>query len=94
MRVVKNEYVESWRTREDEIALFPQQAAISFEAGVMNFMLDSYSEMDSASAAMPAGQGCGGIDEILPAAEVVRRLVDDTQSALERATLAFDSQSG
>jgi enoyl-[acyl-carrier protein] reductase II len=88
--VIKNDYAESWRTREDEIALFPQQAALSFEAGVMNFMLDSYSEIDATSAAMPAGQGCGGIDEILPAAEVIRRLVADAQAALEQATHAFE----
>jgi enoyl-[acyl-carrier protein] reductase II len=90
MRVIKNDYAESWRTREDELALFPQQAALSFEAGVMNFMLDSYSEIDATSAAMPAGQGCGGIDEILPAAEVIRRLVADAQAALEQATHAFE----
>ncbi|MBW2286824.1 MAG: nitronate monooxygenase [Deltaproteobacteria bacterium] len=90
MRVVKNDYAESFRTREDEIALFPQQAAFSFEAGVMNFMLDSYSEMDTASSCMPAGQGCGGINEILPAAEVIRRLVGDAQEALEHAAHAFN----
>jgi enoyl-[acyl-carrier protein] reductase II len=90
MRVIKNDYAESWRTREDELALFPQQAALSFEAGVMNFMLDSYSEIDAASSAMPAGQGCGGIDEILPAAEVIRRLVADAQAALEQAAHAFE----
>jgi enoyl-[acyl-carrier protein] reductase II len=90
MRVMKNDYAESFRTREDEIALFPQQAAFSFEAGVMNFMLDSYSEMDAASSCMPAGQGCGGINEILPAAEVIRRLVGDAQAALEHAAHAFN----
>lgn len=89
MRVLKNEYAESWRTREDEIAPFPQQAALSLESGVMNFMLDSYSEMDAASSCMPAGQGCGGIDEILPAEQIVRRLVDEAQIAIERASLAF-----
>jgi enoyl-[acyl-carrier protein] reductase II len=90
MRVMKNDYAESWRTREDEIALFPQQAAFSFEAGVMNFMLDSYSEMDAASSCMPAGQRCGGIGEILPAAEIVRRLIGDAQAALEQAAHAFE----
>jgi enoyl-[acyl-carrier protein] reductase II len=89
MRVLKNTYAESWRTREDEIALFPQQAAFSLEAGVMNFMLDSYTEMDATRSCMPAGQGCGGINEILPAAEVVRRLVGDAQAALEQAAHAF-----
>lgn len=93
MRVIKNEYAEGWRSREDEIAPFPQQAVSSFESGVMNFMLDSYSEMDATRAAMPAGQGCGGIDEILPAAEIIRRLVGDAQIALERAAHAFDPGS-
>jgi enoyl-[acyl-carrier protein] reductase II len=90
MRVITNEYAESWRKREDELALFPVQAAHSLEAGVMNFLLDTYAEMDATSSCMPSGQGCGGIDEILPAAEIVRRLVEDARAAIERAAHAFE----
>jgi enoyl-[acyl-carrier protein] reductase II len=89
MRVIRNPYADGWRNREDEIQPFPQQAAFSFEKGVMNFTLDSWEEMDAESACMPAGQGSGGIDDIAPAAEIVRRLVEDAKTALDDAARAF-----
>jgi len=90
MRVIKNDYADGWTTREGELKPFPLQAVHSFETGVMNFMLDAYDEMTSESSCMPAGQGCGGIDDIVPAAEVVRRLVEDAKTALEQAARPFE----
>jgi NAD(P)H-dependent flavin oxidoreductase YrpB (nitropropane dioxygenase family) len=31
---------------------------------------------------MPAGQGSGGIDEVLPAGEIVRRVVDEARQVI------------
>jgi len=33
---------------------------------------------------MPAGQGVGAIDDILPVAEIVRRLVEGAREEIER----------
>jgi enoyl-[acyl-carrier protein] reductase II len=40
--------------------------------------------MDPARSCMPAGQGVGGIGEILPAGEIVRWVVEEAQATIER----------
>jgi len=82
MRVITNPYVESWERRPDEIQPFPQQSAMSAAEGVMNLTLDSYREVDPKRTCMPAGQGSGGIDDIVPAGEIVRRVVAEAETTL------------
>jgi len=83
MRVIDNEYVASWRERENEILPFPRQADRSYDAGVMNLSLPDYEEMDPRRSCMPAGQGCGGIGDVPPASEVVRRIVGEAREVVE-----------
>jgi NAD(P)H-dependent flavin oxidoreductase YrpB (nitropropane dioxygenase family) len=40
--------------------------------------------VDLERTCMPSGQGVGGIEEILPAAEVVRRVVEEAQQTIDR----------
>ncbi len=84
MRVIANPYVESWEQRADEIQPFPAQAAHSYQEGVMSLSLESYEEMTPERSCMPAGQGCGAIDEILPAGEIVRRVVAEARETIDR----------
>jgi enoyl-[acyl-carrier protein] reductase II len=42
-------------------------------AGVMNYVDDAATDVDK--TCMPAGQGIGGIADIIPAGEVVRRVL-------------------
>jgi enoyl-[acyl-carrier protein] reductase II len=82
MRVLRNDWVEEWRRRESEVQAFPMQMVASARAGVMNFVDDS--AVDPARTCMPAGQGSGAIHELLPAAEIVKRVVREAETVLTR----------
>ena len=49
----------------------------------MNLTLDSWNEMDPDRSWMPAGQGVGGIEEILPAAEIIKRILAQAREAIQ-----------
>jgi enoyl-[acyl-carrier protein] reductase II len=50
--------------------------------------------MDPARSCMPAGQGAGGIDDLPPAGEIVRRVVEEARDTLTRlGALAAPSES-
>jgi enoyl-[acyl-carrier protein] reductase II len=84
MRNITNAYIEERERNPEEILRFPEQAALSNRDGVMNLTLDTWAQMDPDRSCMPAGQGVGGIDEILPAGEIVRRIVAEARAAIER----------
>ncbi|HME70040.1 MAG TPA: nitronate monooxygenase family protein [Myxococcota bacterium] len=81
MRVLRNAYVEGWEKRSSEIRPFPLQFFESGREGVLSFGVDP---VDPARTCMPAGQGVGAIDEILPVAEIMRRLVEGARGEIER----------
>ncbi|HTF33998.1 MAG TPA: nitronate monooxygenase family protein [Myxococcota bacterium] len=81
MRVLRNAYVEGWEKRSNEIRPFPLQFLESGREGVLSFGVDP---IDPARTCMPAGQGVGAIDEILPVAEIMRRLVKGARGEIER----------
>ncbi len=87
MRVIRNAYVEDWERRPQDIQPFPQQMGISARAGVMSFVDDT--EVDHDRTCMPAGQGIGGIHEILPAAEIVARVMREASETIERVGKLF-----
>ena len=84
MRVIRNPYVEDWERRKDEIQPFPAQMALSYREGVFNLTAGDPEAMDPARSCMPAGQGAGGIEEILPAGEIVRRVVAEAREVVGR----------
>jgi enoyl-[acyl-carrier protein] reductase II len=82
MRVLDNPWVESWERRSGEIRPFPSQMLESARAGVLGFVDDA--TVDPARTCMPAGQGVGGIRDVPPAGEIVRRVVAEAEAVLER----------
>jgi enoyl-[acyl-carrier protein] reductase II len=50
----------------------------------MNLTLDTWEVMDPNRSCMPAGQGVGGIDEILPAGEIVRHILAEARATIRR----------
>ena len=81
MRVLRNTYVENWEKRGSEIRPFPLQFVESGRQGVLSYGEDP---VDPARTCMPAGQGVGGIDEILPVGEIMRRLVEGAHGEIKR----------
>jgi enoyl-[acyl-carrier protein] reductase II len=82
MRVISNPYVEQRESDPDSMLPFPQQMAVSMQDGLLNFVPGE--DADPERTCMPSGQGVGGIREILPAAEIVRRVIAEAEETIGR----------
>lgn len=82
MRVINNAYVEEQERTPGAIERFPAQIAKSFAAGVMNYAVEE--GIDTERTCMPAGQGIGGIDQVLSARQVVENMVAEAAEVLQR----------
>ena len=85
MRVRKNAYVEGWEARPADILPFPQQAMVSIKAGAMGGIGGQVEGLDPEKSCFAMGQSAGGVRDVLPAGEIVRRLVAEAEAALTRA---------
>jgi enoyl-[acyl-carrier protein] reductase II len=84
MRVKKNLWVEDWESRAGEIQPFPQQAILSSRAGVMGGIGGQVEGLDPDRSAFAMGQSAGGIHDVLPAGEIVKRILAEADAALDR----------
>jgi enoyl-[acyl-carrier protein] reductase II len=82
MRVISNPYVEERERHPESILPFPQQLVQSSQAGIFSYA--GGESVDVERTCMPAGQGIGGIHEILPAAEIVRRVMAEAEETIAR----------
>lgn len=79
-RLIRNNFTREWEKREAEIQPFPVQAArVGRDAGIL---AREKGDVDNGNA--PCGQSAGLIHEIVPAGEVVRRLVAEAEEVLAR----------
>ena len=79
-RLIDNGFTRSWAGREAEIKPFPLQAMeVGHPASERGRI-----EGDVEAGVLPAGQSCGMIGDVLPAGEVVRRVVEEAALAMER----------
>jgi len=85
MRVIRNGYTDYFEAHPDELKGFPEQIGIAYTTGVMHLGGDSSTVgVDADKECYPAGQGVGGITELVPAGELVRRFVAEAEEALDR----------
>src|SRR5450631_1668628 len=85
MRVVRNTYTDHFAAHPEELKKFPEQLGLAYSSGVMHLGGDSYTDgVDVDKECYPAGQGVGGITELVPAGELVRRFVAEAEAALDR----------
>ena len=84
MRVKKNSYVEDWERRPQEIQPFPQQAMLSSRSGAMGGIGGQTENLDIDKSAFAMGQSAGGIREVLPAGEIVKRIMAEAEAAIDR----------
>jgi enoyl-[acyl-carrier protein] reductase II len=82
MRVIVNPYVAEQEQHPDGIKRFPEQLINSAMAGVMNYVDDA--STDPQRTCMPAGQGIGGIHDIVPAGEIVARVLREAHEVVGR----------
>jgi enoyl-[acyl-carrier protein] reductase II len=86
-RVVRNSYTEAFDQAGGTPEPFPYQVLKSIEDGANHLGGgDDASGIDPDREFMPAGQGAGAITELVPAAELVARFVDEAEAALKRAS--------
>ena len=78
-RVLRNEYTDRWMGRDAEIMPMPWQ-----RIRVQSLVAPAKDAGRIDIANFPTGQGAGSIRDILPAAELLRRLVAETEKALAR----------
>ena len=84
MRVRKNAWVEDWESRAADIQPFPQQAMISIQAGALGGIGGQIEGLDAAKSCFAMGQSAGGIREVLPAGEIVARIMSEAEAAIVR----------
>jgi enoyl-[acyl-carrier protein] reductase II len=86
MRVKKNPYVADWESRPEDIQAFPMQAMVSSRAGVMGGIGGQIEGLDADKSCFAMGQSAGGVHGILPAAEIVRRIMAEAETAIDRVS--------
>ncbi|MGE3249714.1 MAG: NAD(P)H-dependent flavin oxidoreductase [Hyphomonadaceae bacterium] len=84
MRVLKNSYVDDWERRPDEIQQFPMQAMISVRNNAMGGIGGQIENLDRDKSAFAMGQSAGGVHDVLPAGEIVRRIMAEAEEAIGR----------
>ena len=83
-RVVRNDWTNYYDQHPDELQPFPAQAVASMKAGANHLGAPTGTNVDVEREFMPCGQGVGAIDELVPAAELVHRVVAEAERTLER----------
>lgn len=84
MRVKKNPYVEDWESRPQDIKPFPHQAMHSTQAGVMGGIGGQIEGLDADRSCFAMGQSAGGVRDVLPAGEIVNRIMSEAEAAIDR----------
>jgi enoyl-[acyl-carrier protein] reductase II len=89
-RVIDNAYTREFETAGGVPEPFPMQVLKSASDGANHLGGDEATpDVDPDREFMPAGQGVGAIDDLVPAGELVERFVREAQDALGRARATF-----
>ncbi|ALJ19296.1 NAD(P)H-dependent flavin oxidoreductase [Microbacterium sp. No. 7] len=84
VRQLQNRFTEVWEGREDQMLGYPLQRVVQSPVRFAAAEADLKDQQ-----ALPAGQGSGLIKDVLPAGEVLVRLVEETVAALDEAKARF-----
>lgn len=84
MRVIKNDYVAGWESKPEDIRPFGEQGQISVREGVLESLRGNPDKFDPSRDAAAAGQSVGGIHDVIPAGDIVRKVVDEASTTIGR----------
>jgi enoyl-[acyl-carrier protein] reductase II len=84
MRVMKNAYVDDWESRPGDIQPFPMQAMISVNNGAIGGIGGQTEGLERDKSCFAMGQSAGGVKDIVPAGELVKRIMAEAEGALAR----------
>jgi enoyl-[acyl-carrier protein] reductase II len=81
-RAIRTRRIDEWEATPEQVQPFPAQIVRSMQEGVMDYpgLTDSF---DPERTFMPAGQGAGMIDAVMPAAEVFAQIVREAEQIIE-----------
>ncbi len=89
MRVVRNDTTKHYEQHPEELKPFPDQLVVASSGGFLHLPQGDDAEgVDPDRECYPAGQGVGAIEDLVPAGELVRRFVEEAETALARAEAA------
>ena len=77
LRTLRTPFLDEWNERLDDVAAQREQLAAQLE--------ELHEQGRGHEVVMTAGQAAGGIDEVLPVAEIVRRVLSEAEVALRGA---------
>jgi enoyl-[acyl-carrier protein] reductase II len=84
-RVVRNGYTEYFEEHRDELQPFPAQIGRAVREGAFHMGGNLQTEgVDPSKEFYPAGQGVGGIKELIPAGDIVRSMVAEAEEILAK----------
>jgi enoyl-[acyl-carrier protein] reductase II len=84
MRVLKNAYVDDWESRPGDIQPFPMQAMLSVNNGAIGGIGGQTEGLVRDKSCFAMGQSAGGVHDIVPAGELVKRIMAEAGAALAR----------
>ena len=82
MRVIRNEYIEDLERHPERILPFPEHMDQSGREGLIGLVPDS--QVDLSRSCLPAGQGAGGISDILPCADIIASVMREAGETIDR----------
>lgn len=82
LRAIRNRTTDEWAGRDAKP--FPLQAMESVQLNRLGPIAGIVDDIDPETQCLAAGQGGGGVHQILPSAEIVRRTVTEAETVLRR----------
>jgi len=88
LRAIRNDWTSYIEEHPEELRPFPEQMARAVAANALHLGGDDETPIDRQKECYPSGQGVGAIEALVPAGELVHRIVDEAEHALARAAAA------
>jgi enoyl-[acyl-carrier protein] reductase II len=84
LRAIVNETTKAWEGRDAEIKPFAMQVLESAQAGRLGPIAGKVDDVNADVECLPAGQGGGGIHDILSCQEIVDRTMAEAEAVIAR----------